>query len=398
MYKSRLVFPAACLGLLLFGISIITLGAVAPGINAKFGLDEVSAGTLFSILPVGILAGSLIFGPICDRYGYKMLLVFSCILLFCGFQAIAFASSYQVLKILIFLFGLAGGAINGATSAVVSDISSENKKARLSLFGVFFAIGALGMPFVLGILESRLKFETIVSSVGFLSLLVAVLYLFVRFPPAKQAQGVPLKQSLGLVKDDVLIMIAFFLFCQSSFEGLINNWTTTYLLNLFSVSQSNALYALSLYVVGMAVMRLLLGSVLKNLSSRNILYISFVLLLAGSVMLRIQVSFSVAVIGLICLGAGLAAGFPVMLGFVGTRYSELSGTAFSFVLVVALTGNMLVNYGMGVIAGTYGISHLITVVFAEIIVMIPLALLILRKVANTTKNHKTNDVIETMAH
>lgn len=397
MFKSRLVFPAACMGILLFGISIITLGSVAPSINAKFGLDEVAAGTLFSILPFGLLTGSLIFGPVCDKYGFKMLLVLSCIILFCGFQAIAYASSYSLLKILIFLFGLAGGAINGATSAVVSDISSENKKAKLSLLGVFFAIGALGMPFILGVLERRLTFEKIVSSVGFLSLLVAAFYLFIPFPPAKQAKGVSLKQGIGLLKDDVLILIAFFLFCQSSFEGIINNWTTTYLLSQFPVSQSNALYALSLYVIGMAIMRLLIGSVLKNLSSRNVLYISFALLVIGGTLLKTNISFLFAVIGLIAIGAGLAAGFPVMLGLVGTRYSELSGTAFSFVLAVALTGNMLVNYMMGIIAGAYGIKHLATVVFAEIVFMVFLSLLILRKVSNKTQKHKVNDVIETMA-
>src|SRR5690606_40668966 len=68
MYKSRLVFIAACLGLLLFGIGLITLGSVATALRDKFDLDEISAGTLFSILPIGILLGSLVFGPLCDKY------------------------------------------------------------------------------------------------------------------------------------------------------------------------------------------------------------------------------------------------------------------------------------------------------------------------------------------
>ena len=38
----------------------------------------------------------------------------------------------------MFLFGLGGGAINGATSALVSDISEKEKGANLSLLGVFF--------------------------------------------------------------------------------------------------------------------------------------------------------------------------------------------------------------------------------------------------------------------
>jgi sugar phosphate permease len=65
-------------------------------------------------------------------------------------------------------------------------------------------------------------------------------------------------------------------------------------------------------------------------------------------------------------------------GFVGEIYTELSGTAFSFVLFVALIGNMLINYGMGIISKNFGINHLITVAFCETLIMIVLAIYILK--------------------
>ncbi|HEY6978744.1 MAG TPA: MFS transporter, partial [Chitinophagaceae bacterium] len=88
MYKKNLVFAAACLGLLLFGIGLITLGSVAGDLKTKFRLDEISSGTLFSIMPIGILAGSLLFGPVCDRYGYKLILILACLGMFAGFEGI----------------------------------------------------------------------------------------------------------------------------------------------------------------------------------------------------------------------------------------------------------------------------------------------------------------------
>lgn len=388
MYKTRFVFFAACIGMLLFGIGLITMGSVATGLKEKFSLNEISAGTLFSILPVGILLGSLIFGPLCDKYGYKAFLVISSLGMFAGFQGIAHASDMTLLKASIFLFGLSGGAINGATNAVVSDISMKNKRANLSLLGVFFAIGALGMPFILGILENQYSFGVIVSAVSFLTLIAAAFFGAINFPPPKQVQGIPIVQGFKLLKDDVLILIAFFLFCQSSFEGIINNWTTTFLLDRLSVSQSNALYALSLYVVGMAVMRLLIGSVLRKVGSQNILLMSFVMLFVGSTLLKMGETFPLAVAGLILIGAGLAAGFPIMLGFVGARYTELSATAFSFVLVIALVGNMLVNYLMGLIAQSYGIQHLTTLAYLEIALMVILTFTILKKINYNTINIK----------
>ena len=382
MYKKRLVFWAACLGILLFGMGLITLGSVVPHLREKFQLDEICSGALFSILPFGILVGSLVFGPICDKYGYKLLLSLACILMFAGFEGIAYAPSHAILKISILFIGLGGGAINGATSALVSDISEKDKGANLSLLGVFFGVGALGMPFLLGILENVFDFQQIVATVGIVTFFAAIFYLLIKFPPPKQAQGFPLSHSVSLIKDGVLMLIAFFLFFQSSFEAIINNWTTTYLTSRVSIQPNKALYALSLFVAGMTAMRLLLGSIFRNTDIKKLWIGAFSMIALGLIFLATGKSFLPSVVGLILLGAGLAGGFPLMLGFVGNRYKELSGTAFSLVFVIALLGNMIINYGMGVIAQAYGIQHLITVAFIELIAMILLCYTILKKLKN----------------
>ncbi len=382
MYKKRLVFWAAYLGMLLFGMSLITLGSVVPNLRDKFNLDEISSGALFSILPFGILVGSLIFGPVCDKYGYKILLSFSGIFMFAGFEGIAYSPSHSILKISIFFIGLGGGALNGATSALVSDISEKDKGANLSLLGVFFGVGALGMPFLLGVLENIFDFQQIVATVGIVTFFVGILYLLIKFPPPKQSQSIPLSNSLSLVKDQILMMIAFFLFFQSSFEAIINNWTTTYLTTQISIQPNKALFALSLFLAGMSVMRLLLGSIFRKTGIKKLWIGAFTMIGFGLIFLSISKSYLPSVAGLILLGAGLAGGFPLMLGFVGNRYKELSGTAFSLVLVIALLGNMIINYCMGVIAQTYGIQHLITVAFVELIAMILLCYIILKRLKN----------------
>lgn len=373
MYKKNLVFAAACLGLFLFGIGLITLGSVATDLKTKFKLDEILAGTLFSIMPVGILTGSLLFGPVCDRYGYKLILIFACLGMFAGFEGIAYASSLTSLKIFIFLFGASGGIINGATNAVVADISKDAKAASLSMLGVFFGIGALGMPFILGLLKSIFPFEQILAAIGGFTLAIGVFYIFIQFPPSKKAQGFALSKSSAFLNDSLLLLIAFFLFFQGSFEAIINNWTTTYLKRQLSVAENNTLYALSLYVLGMTIMRFLTGTIFRPVAEKKIMLSSFIIILLGVIFLKYAQSFYFAVAGLILLGGGLAGGFPVMLGITGSCYAERSGTAFSFVLVVSLIGNMLVNYLMGLVAKRYGIYHLTTVVFTELTMMVILS-------------------------
>ena len=385
MYNKRLVFWSACIGILFFGMAITTLGSVVPHLKIKFHLDNIAAGTLFSILPFGILIGSLVFGPFCDRYGYRVLLALTCFSMFIGFEGIAYAPSHSILKICIFLFGLGGGAINGATSALVSDISEKEKGANLSLLGVFFAIGALGMPFILGFLENKFRYELIVSIIGAATFVMGIIYLLVKFPPPKHAGGLPIKKSISLLKDGLLLLIAFFLFFQSALEGIFNNWITTYLTDHLHIIPAKALYALSLSVVGMTVMRLLLGSIFRNISAQKIWTITFSLLLLGLLFLSFGKSYYPAVCGLILIGGGLAAGFPIMLGFVGDRFKELSGTAFSIAFVIALVGNMIINYCMGFIVQRYGVRHLTTVGFVEFFIMMILCIAILKKLNTYNK-------------
>jgi len=378
-YKRNLVFAACCFGMLLFGISLITLGAVAPDLKQKFLLDGKGSGTLFSILPVGILAGSLLFGPVCDRYGYKFLFIFACLGMFAGFEGIAYAASLNTLKICIWLFGVGGGIINGATNALVADISVKNKGADLSLLGVFFGIGALGMPLVLGLLSKSHTAFQFLGAVAWLAFAAGIFYLFLRFPPSKQSSG-----SAGIkwnrLFNPLLLLISFFLFFQSSLEAIINNWTTTYLDSQGILVKSMALYALSFHIVGMILMRLLTGSVFRSVSHRKIMWACLLLLFAGIGLMQSGASRAVIITGLFLSGAGLAGGFPIMLGFVGEQFAELSGTAFSFAFTIALIGNMLINYGMGVVVHQYGVQQLTTVCYAEISLMAILCVFIFKRI------------------
>jgi MFS transporter, FHS family, glucose/mannose:H+ symporter len=74
-----------------------------------------------------------------------------------------------------------------------------------------------------------------------------------------------------------------------------------------------------------------------------------------------------AAAGVFLLGVGFAATFPVILGFVGDRYAHLSGTAFSIVFVMALTGGMVLPYVTGVLGERYGLRTSFLVVPAALV-------------------------------
>src|SRR5688572_19274400 len=109
MYKRGQVFVAACIGLFLFGITFLTLGSILPLLTTRFDAKGLSAGLLVSILPIGVMLGSMIFGPVVDRYGYKLLLIISILISALSLQGLAFAQGLPLLYICIFFIGFGGG-------------------------------------------------------------------------------------------------------------------------------------------------------------------------------------------------------------------------------------------------------------------------------------------------
>ena len=378
--KSRTIaFISVFAGILLFGVSMVLIGSVLPLLKLRLGLSDIIAGGLFSILPFGLLIGSISFGPITDKYGYRWVLSIACLFLAIGFIGIGHTFSLLLLRISILFFGIGGGVINGATSALISDLSNDNKKiANLNLLGVFFGIGAFCMPLILSTLNDEL-YVLAINIAAMMSVLISLLFLLIKYPLSVKKEKVSFKLIPLFLKKKVFLIICFFLFFQSAFEAIINNWSVSYFTEQLRVPQRDALIALSFSVLGMTLMRILTGGVFRNVKSKTLLQISFSLFIAGVICLFIPSSSSFIYIntfGLFLIGAGLSPGFPVMLGLTGNMFKEISGTAFSFVMFIALTGNIIINYITGILIEQLGIKVFVYVILIQVLTMITLYLLI----------------------
>lgn len=382
-HSNNLIFIAASLAMLLFGIVLISLGSVLPHLREQFKLSDLSTGSLLSILPFSLLLGSLVFGPLVDRYGYKIVLLVCSLLIFAGLEGIALTGDLWILRISIFLIGLGGGAINGGANALAADTAEGDRGARLSFLGVFFGIGALGVPFLLGLLTNILPYHKILFWIGIFVLLPVGVYLLIDFPPPKNPQGFPLKDARRLLKDPWIILTGFILFIQSGMEGLANNWSTTFLQENKEILSKQALFSLTCLVAGMTAMRLILGWALQHMRSGLVLVLSVGLSVTGSMVILLTEAQFANYAGMAILGAGLSACFPVIMGQVAGKYTRLSGTALSVVLVLALLGNMLCNYGMGFIAQSLGTGVLPMVIAGGLLIQ----LLLIIAAINSNKKH-----------
>jgi fucose permease len=369
VYRYSLVFAAACLGMLLFGMTLTTLGAALPPLMDRYGLDRTEAGSLLALMSLGILAASLVFGPIVDRFGYRSVLVVSALGVGLGLEGIAQAPSARWLAAAVLVLGFSGGIVNGSTNALVSDISGTGRSASLALLGVFFGVSALGVPLALGLLLNWVGYAAILAGIGLVVLIPVVYFLAIPFPPPKQPQGFPLRKAGGLLREQPLLLLGGMLFFQSGMEITLGGWSARYAHEVLGLTEQRAVLVLSLYWVGMVTARLVLTALLQRLSAGRILGAFLGVATLGSALLLAARGSATAMLGLFLLGFGLAAGFPIVLGIIGELYTELTGTAFSIAFVMALTGGSALPYLTGRLGDRYGLRGSLLIVPASALAM-----------------------------
>ena len=375
MKNRKIAFISVFAGIFLFGVSMVIIGSTLSVLRERFGMSDIEAGGLFSILPFGLLVGSVTFGPVADKYGYRWVLTVAGLFLSLGFFGIAHAGSLFVLRSCIFLFGIGGGVINGASSALVSDLSvKEHKITNLIWLGAFFGVGAFVTPIILSVIE-KTYYTLVIDVAGVLSLLIAFLFAVIAYPVTVQKDKISFKLIPVFVKNRLFMALCFYLFFQSSFEAIVNNWTVTFFVDL-RVGENKALLAFSSSVLGMILMRVLTGSVLRNFTFNRLMTLALIFLTAGLILLILPTPYFIKVTGMFLIGAGLAPGFPVMLGTAGEIFKEVSATAFSFAMLIALIGNTLINYITGVLTEKLGMGVFLYVIMTEIVALLLLFVVI----------------------
>jgi MFS family permease len=277
-------------------------------------------------------------------------------------EGMAFAENKSLVQLFVFAIGFGGGILNGATNALAADVSEGERGAKLSLLGVFFGIGALTIPFTIATLSHRFSLSTIVAAIGALVLAPVLFCLAIEFPPPKQqSERKTIAGGLALLRDPFMLFACLALAIQSGLEGMSNDWMTRYFKNVPLAGLKNpevpAQVALVVLTGTITFVRAALAGLLQRISSRTVLFASVATTACGAIVLMATANYYASSFGVILIGAGLAAVFPVVLGYVGDCYPQHSGTAFSTIFVLALIGNMTINKSFGYIAHDYGIAQ-----------------------------------------
>jgi len=343
-------------GAFVFGIVMSSLGSLLPALFEVVGFEKVDAGRLFLLMNFGMLMGSLLFGPICDRFGFRALLATSILFVGGSFAMLAMAREYNTILGSLALLGLAGGALNGGTNALLNDISPDRRASALNRLGIFFGCGALFTPFLIGSLLERAGLRLILVWLVALTVAPFVLFIIAQFPPPKHQRGISRGAIGKILANPLLFLFGLLLFFQSGNEFTMGGWISTYLGERLHFEPRNAAYVLAGYWGALMAGRWIVSRVAASFAAHILVSGSALLALVAVVGLILTGSPVGAAVLVACVGLGFAAIFPTTLAQAGTVFAEFSGTAFSVIFVVALTGGMSAPWLVGRIAQNHGVG------------------------------------------
>jgi MFS transporter, FHS family, glucose/mannose:H+ symporter len=355
--RTGLLSGAAFSGMFGFGIVMALLGAILPLISQRLHFDLAHAGNLFLAMNGAMLVTTVAVGPLLDRFGMKAAFVVAPLFVAGALVLVAGVATFSGLVLAVVLLGAGGGALNQATNTLIADLHEDPKRksAALNLLGVFFGFGALFIPFTIGSLLSTLGLSDILFLGAALSL-VPVTGVWLEFPAPRQSKGVPISQVLRFARQPLVVVFALLLFCESGNEFLLGGYATTFLTRNIGASVATASYLLAAYWGALMIGRVILSRVLLRVNGGGLILASALGVAASVALLILAPGLTVAAMAIVLLGFSIAAIFPTTLGLAGARYSSHSGTVFSILIGVALSGGMTLPWVAGQLAGSRGVN------------------------------------------
>jgi FHS family glucose/mannose:H+ symporter-like MFS transporter len=371
----RRLQATAFAGMFLYGIAAALLGATLPLLSERLEIGLGRVGTLFLVLNGCMLASSFALGSLQDRHGMKPQLVAGPLVVGAALLAVAGAERYAQLLPAVALLGVGGTAINSASNTLVADLFPDPaaKTAALNRVGLFFGIGALLIPLLIGLLLRAAGLGWILVGAAGLCACVAAANAMPAYPPAKHAGGLSLAQSARFARDPLVLRLGLLLFFQSGNEFILGGFSTTFLTSELGMSVRAASYALSGFWGALMLTRTWLGRGPSALTAERLILLSAGASAVVTALLVTAPGPLLAVAAVVALGATVAGIFPAVLGVAASRFPAHSGSVFGILFTMALSGGMTLPWITGQAAAARGLRPALALVVLQFLAVAALS-------------------------
>ena len=356
MTSSRNRVRLACFaGMTVFAMSAQVLPPGLSSVSEEFGLDLGERGFLLALQYLGFFATSVSGGWLSDRLGRKRFLVTGLYLLALGLGTAPCAESYAAFGASMFLIGAGGGFVEVLISVLISDLFPKRKARALNQSQIFYNVGAIGMPFVVGVLLGQgLGWRPAYLLGAWLALGCGLWVHLLRVPPTHVARPEGEEAPETRPKSGLVWVLALVMMLYVGAEMTSAGWAPNYLELTFGVGRDSAAYSMTLLWFCMMLGRL---AYVRFVERGSYLVPILISSLAGAVSATALIVSPVAWTAYVAVGAlglSLAGIWPTTLAYAGTRFKARSGRVFGLLISAGSLGLVLFPPLCGLLAEAGG--------------------------------------------
>ena len=222
----------ACVGLLLIGWSGLLVPSLIREIERDFDQSDAGLGIYYFVGAAAYAPGSFSGGMLTERFGRRRVLTIATMLIGLGTAVLGLVPIWAVVLVSTIPAGFGSGAIDGGVNGLVLDLYPTARGRALNTLHLFFSVGALTSPLVVGrVVEAGIPWQAVVVATAAATVPVAVLWATVSLPHgrhrASTADGEPRPGRLALRWPLIALEIA--IACYVASEVGVSNWLIRFL-------------------------------------------------------------------------------------------------------------------------------------------------------------------------
>lgn len=336
----------------LAGLSFSAWAVRIPDVKSALRLDDATLGLALLGTAAGSVVAMTASGWTIARFGSQRVTVTAALLTCATLVLPALAPSATLLFAALFVFGAAYGALDVAMNAQAAAVEERWGSPIMSSFHGAFSAGALIGSFIAAVIAGRgVPPVPHLLGTGAMMAVVALVASQQLMSVAAESAGdgptfaLPVGPLAGLGALAFGVLLA---------EGAVADWSAVYLRDVLGASAAAGGLGYTAFSLTMAAGRFAGDGLVQRLGPVRVIRGGGVLVALGLGVALLAGSVPVALIGFACVGAGLAAAFPVLITAAGRTSGVPAGTAIAAVATAGYTGFLVGPPAIGLISAAFG--------------------------------------------
>jgi fucose permease len=344
-------------GFLLIGWSGLLMPSLIRDIESDFGQSDAGFGVFLFVNASAYASGSLVGGLLIERFGRRVVLTIAALSVAAGLVTFATVPSWPIFLAAAIPFGAGAGAIDGGMNGLGLDLYPTSRGRALNLLHLFYSVGALMAPLVVGrLLEAGVAWQVRILGTGLAAVSLAVAFAVVALPSGRHSRtdeidGEP--HGTRIAFSWPLIALAVAIACYVASELGVSNWLVRF---LDGASVGLATAALSLFWASIALGRLASAKWSDRFDHARLASIASLAAAIALVAATLVPSLPASIVLFGVVGFALGPIYPLIMAVAGDRFPGRSAAVSGFLSGFAVVGAIAYPPVMGFISVGIGLA------------------------------------------